>query len=142
MTGRAVAVALFALACLATPASADELRPGYLELKQTGDETYDVRWKVPALGDMRLGLYVRFPAETEVTSEPRGRFVGSAFVERWSVRHPGGLADQTRLGWPQGAAYRLLRQFGGRRVGHKTFKHFDEFRVRDGFHIHAVSTHD
>ncbi len=86
---------LFALACLAIPASADELRPGYLELKQTGEETYDVGWKVPALGDMRLGLYVRFPAETEEITEPRGRFVGGAFVESWSVRHPGGLADQT-----------------------------------------------
>jgi len=93
--GRAVAVVLLALACLTSPASADELRPGYLELKQTGEETYDVAWKVPALGDMRLGLYVRFPAETEEITEPRGRFVGGAFVERWSVRHPGGLADQT-----------------------------------------------
>ena len=89
------AVALLALACLAIPALADELRPGYLELKQTGEETYDVGWKVPALGDRRLGLYVRFPAETEEITEPRGRFVGGAFVERWSVRHPGGLADQT-----------------------------------------------
>ena len=88
-------IILFALACLAVPASADELRPGYLEIKQTGAETYDVGWKVPALGDRRLGLYVRFPAETEVTSEPGGRFEGSSFVERWSVRHPGGLADQT-----------------------------------------------
>ena len=89
------ALFLFALAWLATPVSADELRPGYLEIKQTGEETYDVGWKVPALGDMRLGLYVRFPPETEVISEPGGRFEGSSFVERWSVRHPGGLADQT-----------------------------------------------
>ena len=86
---------LFALAWFVTPASADELRPGYLELKQTGEETYDVGWKVPALGDRRLGLYVRFPAETEEITEPRGRFVGGAFVESWSVRHSGGLADQT-----------------------------------------------
>jgi hydrogenase/urease accessory protein HupE len=89
------AAVLFALAWFAMAATADELRPGYLELKQTGAETYDVGWKVPALGDMRLGLYVRFPAETEEITEPRGRFVGGAFVERWSVRHPGGLADQT-----------------------------------------------
>ena len=89
------AILVFALACLTPPASADELRPGYLEIKQTGEETYDVGWKVPALGDLRLGLYVRFPAETEVIDEPGGRFEGSAFVERWTVRHPGGLADQT-----------------------------------------------
>ena len=95
MIRRAVASILFALACLVTPVWAHEARPGYLELKQTGEETYDVLWKVPAKGDQRLGLYVRFPDETVETSEHRGRFVGGAFVDRWSVRHPGGLADQT-----------------------------------------------
>ncbi len=90
---------LLALACLpflAAPALAHEVRPGYLELKQTGEETYDVLWKVPAAGDnLRLGIYVRFPEGTVETTEHRGRFVGAAFVERWSVRHPGGLADRT-----------------------------------------------
>ena len=96
MRSRELTFALLALACLATPAWAHEVRPAYLELKQTGVETYDVLWKVPAAGDgMRLGLYVRFPDETVETSEHRGRFVGGAFVERWSVRHPGSLADQT-----------------------------------------------
>ncbi len=84
---RALASLLLALACLPTPAWAHEVRPAYLELKQTGEETYDVLWKVPAAGDrMRLGLYVRFPGETVETSEHRGRFVGGAFVERWGVR--------------------------------------------------------
>ena len=93
---RAALFLLFALACLAAPAWAHEVRPGYLELTQTGEETYDVLWKVPAAGDdLRLGIYVRFPDATVETSEHRGRFVGGAFVERWSVSHPGGLADQT-----------------------------------------------
>ncbi len=93
---RALASLLLALACLPTPAWAHEVRPAYLELKQTGEETYDVLWKVPAAGDrMRLGLYVRFPGETVETSEHRGRFAGGAFVDRWSLRHPGSLADQT-----------------------------------------------
>ena len=43
--------------------SAHEVRPAYLELRQTGTETYDVLWKVPARGDnMRLGIYVEFPS--------------------------------------------------------------------------------
>ena len=91
---------LLALACLCAPAQAlalaHELRPGYLQLKQTGEETYDVLWKVPAAGtDMRLGIYVRFPPGTEETSEHRALFVRGAFVERWSVRHAGGLVGQT-----------------------------------------------
>lgn len=98
MTSRAALLILFVLAFLATPALAHEVRPGYLELKQTGEETYNVLWKVPATGDdMRLGIYVRFPAETEETREHRGLFIGGAFVERWSVRHPGGLTGQTIL---------------------------------------------
>ena len=32
---------LFAFGCFVTPAWAHEVRPGYLELKQTGEETYD-----------------------------------------------------------------------------------------------------
>ena len=93
---RALALCLLALFGLAAPALAHELRPGYLELKQTSPEAYDVLWKVPAAGtDMRLGIYVRLPDGAEDTSAHRGRFVGGAFIERWSVRHPGGLAGQT-----------------------------------------------
>ncbi len=88
-------VTLLALVCLATPGNAHEVRPGYLELKQTGEETYDVIWKVPAKGNMRLGIYVRFPGATVETREHRGRFVGGAFIDRWSVRCPGGLTGQT-----------------------------------------------
>ena len=44
-------------------ASAHEVRPAYLELRQTATDTYDVLWKVPARGDnMRLGIYVEFPS--------------------------------------------------------------------------------
>ena len=91
-------IVLFVLALLSwsAPALAHELRPGYLELTQTGAETYDVLWKVPAAGnDMRLSLHVRFPPGTEETSDHRGLFVGGAFVERWSIRRTGGLTDET-----------------------------------------------
>ena len=92
---RLLAPLLLAAASLGPPLSAHETRPGYLQLTQTGEETYDVLWKVPAAGDrLRLGIYVRFPATTETTSEIRGRFVGGAYVERWSVRSPGGLDGQ------------------------------------------------
>ena len=41
---------------------AHEVRPAYLELRQTAPETYDVLWKVPARGaDLRLGIYVEMP---------------------------------------------------------------------------------
>ena len=71
---------------------AHEVRPAYLELRQTGTETYDVLWKVPARGDnMRLGIYVEFPADTVKVTPPQTTFANDASTERWSVKRSGGL---------------------------------------------------
>jgi len=77
-------------------AQADEFRPAYLEIRCTGAETYDLLWKVPATGgDRRLALYVRLPAGAIDVTEPRGAFVGAAYVERRHIRLPGGLEGRT-----------------------------------------------
>lgn len=73
---------------------AHELRPGFLEIRQTGAETYDVRFKVPARGDMRLGLHVRLPSECVETAPPRSERAGAALMEHLTVRCPGGLANR------------------------------------------------
>lgn len=72
-------------------APAHEVRPGYLELRETGRQSYDVLWKVPAKGQERLGLYVRLPPQCR-SSEPRSRFVGGALLERWQATCEGGLS--------------------------------------------------
>jgi hypothetical protein len=70
-----------------------DVRPAYLELSQRDIEAFDVMWKVPAIGDaMRLGISVRFPPGTTNVTEPRGTFVSGAFIERWTIRHAGGMA--------------------------------------------------
>lgn len=93
---RLLTYCLLAIACLCAPSFAHEVRPAYLELTQTSAEDYDVLWKVPAAGeDMRLSLHLRLPEDTEETSEHRGLFIKGAFVERWSVKHPGGLTGRT-----------------------------------------------
>lgn len=71
-----------------------ELRPGFLEIRQTGADTYDIRFKVPARGDMRLGLHVRLPADCAETSPPRIERSGAALLEHSAVRCPGGLAHR------------------------------------------------
>jgi hypothetical protein len=84
------------LAASADGVLAHEVRPAYLELKQTGPETYDVFWKVPGRGeDLRLGLYVELPAGTTNLSEPRASFVNGAFAERWSIKRTGSLTGGT-----------------------------------------------
>lgn len=70
---------------------AHEVRPGYLEIRQRSAEIYDVLWKVPALGDLRLRLEVRFPEQCSVTVPPVTMQSGDAFLNRWSIRCPEGL---------------------------------------------------
>jgi hypothetical protein len=94
MRGRLLAVAL--IAAFTSRAAAHELRPAYLELRQTGKESYDVLFKVPGSGEsLRLALYPELPAACTKTGTPQSSFVNGAFIERWSVTCRGGLAGST-----------------------------------------------
>ena len=77
---------------LARVAAAHELRPAYLEIRQTSEETFDVLWKVPARGELRLGLYVNLPDACEDLGQRAVYPTGEAFIERWQFRCPSGLA--------------------------------------------------
>ncbi|MCK1700673.1 HupE/UreJ family protein [Bradyrhizobium sp. 155] len=80
---------------VAHPALSDELRPGYLEMRQTSAVTYNLLFKIPARGeDLRLAIYVKLPAGTQDTGLPRASYVDGAYVERRTVRRDGGLAGQ------------------------------------------------
>ncbi|MGD9501237.1 MAG: HupE/UreJ family protein [Methyloceanibacter sp.] len=87
-------LALVALLLLSGAASCHELRPGYLAIRETGPETYDVRFKVPARGELRLGLHVRFPPDCSDIGQPRGEATGDAFLEYRVIRCPGGLSGR------------------------------------------------
>src|SRR5215207_5701232 len=83
-------------ALLAHPAQPDEIRPGYLELRQTAPETYSLLFKIPALGDdLRLAIYVNLPDGTNDVTPPQARFNGGSYVERRTIRRNGGLTGQT-----------------------------------------------
>jgi hydrogenase/urease accessory protein HupE len=80
----------FILGCLlqaivAPPAAAHELRPAYLDIRETAADEFAVVWKVPARGDLRLGLYVRMPHTCKPRGEAVGTIEGGAFFERWSM---------------------------------------------------------
>lgn len=72
---------------------AHELRPGYLELKQIDTEQYDVLWKVPAKGDLRLGLYVKLPGNCKSISNPLAYQASGAYIEKWTTECDGGLTN-------------------------------------------------
>jgi hydrogenase/urease accessory protein HupE len=94
---RLAAVVIALLAAVAASA-AHEVRPAYLELRQTGAETFNVLWKVPGLGnELRLALYVDLPSGTTTVGTAHSTFVGNAFVERWTLERKNGLTG-TRIG--------------------------------------------
>jgi hydrogenase/urease accessory protein HupE len=87
---------LWMLGALAIPAQSDELRPGYLEIRQTASDTYSLLFKIPALGeDLRLGIYVALPEGTYDTAPPNATFNSGAYIERRTIRRNGGLAGHT-----------------------------------------------
>jgi len=92
---RAIAVCIL-LCMIVSRAFAHEVRPAYLELKQTSAESYDVLWKVPGRGDnLRLGLYVEFATDVVNVTAPRAAMIRNAFTERWTVKRSGGITDTT-----------------------------------------------
>lgn len=92
---RSAPVALLLVAAIHGAGFAHELRPAYLEMRQTGETEFDVLWKVPARGELRLGLYVRLPESCEELAERTVYPTGEAFIERWQFRCPAGLAGQS-----------------------------------------------
>ncbi len=75
--------------------AAHEVRPGYLQITQTGDDTYRLFFKVPGRGDLRLGLYVQLPERCDAGELRRAREVDAAFSDSWSVTCAGGLVGES-----------------------------------------------
>src|SRR5690242_20237365 len=77
----------------AQAARGDELRPGYLELRQTTADSYSLLFKIPARGeDLRLAIYVKLPDATRDVGPPRTSSSDGIYVERRLIRRDGGLA--------------------------------------------------
>ncbi|WP_455218726.1 HupE/UreJ family protein [Kaarinaea lacus] len=80
--------------CLVGTSHADEIRPGYLELKETNENIFSVVWKVPAKGDKKLKLEALLPANCAEKSSPNAQFIGGAYIARWIVSCEGGIVEQ------------------------------------------------
>ena len=96
MTGRLIILMAIALAAyLPGLVRGHEVRPAYLELRQTGATTWSVLWKVPAQGDMRLSIHPRFPEGCARTGEPVAMMSRGAYAERTAIHCEAGLAGRT-----------------------------------------------
>ena len=95
MIARLIGILIMLMAA-AAPAAADVFKPAYLELRQTGPETYDVLWKVPALDEATtIGITPLFPAGTSALDAPQSVFSSGSAALRWKARVPGGLEGKT-----------------------------------------------
>jgi hydrogenase/urease accessory protein HupE len=82
-------------ASFAAPALAHEVRPALLQIREIGGDQFDILWKTPAQGDMRLALDVQLPEGCESMAEPRTVLTDGAVIARWREACPGGLVGQT-----------------------------------------------
>ena len=87
-------VAVAATAWLAPTAQAHESRPAYLQITLTESDEVRALLKVPAIGDKRLGLYLKLPEECVASAESARFLIDSAFSERSVHICDGGLVGK------------------------------------------------
>ena len=75
----------------ASPAMAHEIRPAYLQIREIAPSTYDMLWKTPAQGNMRLALDVTLPSNCRNLGDERTTPVDAAVIQRWRSTCDGGL---------------------------------------------------
>ena len=86
-----ILVALLVLLIVAPLAQAHEVRPAYLRVQQESADQFNLLWRVPARGDMRLGIYIGLPETCKDLGEKLAWQEGGTHIERWSVQCQGGL---------------------------------------------------
>lgn len=75
----------------ATVAEAHELRPAFLDMKETSTDHYAIVWKLPALGDQRLALTVLLPDQCRELKPPVNTLEDYYIISRWPVTCEGGV---------------------------------------------------
>ena len=74
---------------------AHEARPGFLELRETGKETYSFLWKKPTGGEVEIQIAPVIPKDCRLATSDRQQLTPGAFIVRGTLTCPGGLAGKT-----------------------------------------------
>jgi len=85
----------FVLFCLTAASAADEIRPGYLELKESSHNIFSVLWKVPAKGDKKLSLKAQLPDNCKDKTQANAQLINGAYIQRWVIVCDGSLVEKT-----------------------------------------------
>ncbi len=92
---RRALVAIVALVLGASAARAHEARPGFLELRETGPETYSFLWKKPTGGEVEIQIAPKVPEGCGLTTPDRQVMTPGAMIVRGTLTCAGGLAGKT-----------------------------------------------
>jgi hydrogenase/urease accessory protein HupE len=82
------------LIAILSTASADEIKPAYLELREQAPGEFAVLWQLPMQGDVRLALEPEFSGQAVATSPITSQMLAGAAVQTWTLRAPA-LRGQT-----------------------------------------------
>lgn len=80
---------------VASTAGAHEVRPGFLELRETDPGIYQLLWKKPAGGESEVQIAPILPPGCDVSTPDRQVPAPGAFVLRGTVRCEGGIQGKT-----------------------------------------------
>ena len=80
-----VLLIVVALGLIPSAGLAHEVRPAYLEIRETAPGTFAVTWKQPVLADRRLAIEPALPPECGRAAVQLPEHTGSALLERWET---------------------------------------------------------
>ncbi len=87
-------LASFAIAS-GTTALAHEVRPGFLELRETGPETYSFLWKKPTGGEVEIQIAPVVPKDCQLITPDKQQLTPGAILVAGILTCKGGLAGKT-----------------------------------------------
>jgi len=76
-------------------AVAHEVRPGFLEIRQTGENTYSFLWKKPSGGEVEIYIAPVIPEECHLTTAGRQQLTPGALVVRGTLQCKDGIQGKT-----------------------------------------------
>ena len=79
----------------AAQARAHELRPGFLEVRETGPETYSFLWKKPTGGEVEIQIAPVIPEGCRLATPDRQQLSPGAVLVQGTLTCRGGLAGKT-----------------------------------------------
>ncbi|MEJ2471805.1 MAG: HupE/UreJ family protein [Desulfuromonadales bacterium] len=90
-----IVIACFVVLCAFSPAVAHEVRPGFLELRETGPTTYSFLWKKPAGGEVEIYIAPVIPEHCRLDTPGKQQLTPGAMIIRGTLTCQDGIAGKT-----------------------------------------------